>query len=184
VLLFTGRLEEAAPHLRRAAALDPEMASIRYYLGVLYLVKGDYEAAIGELRRVLAFPGAPGNLAYAHPLNGYDERASEVLIEAAPSEEAAAALRRAFDEGGFAGMMRLVLDYQISQSGRPCTNHPDWASVMLAFIGEADRMYECIDEALAAGQVRGLYLKVHPNFDPYRDDPRFTARLRRMGLEE
>jgi hypothetical protein len=42
-------------------------------------------------------------------------------------------------------------------------------------------MYECIDVALAERRALGLYLKAHPNWDPYRDDPRFTALLRRMG---
>ena len=51
-------------------------------------------------------------------------------------------------------------------------------------VSEADQMYECIVETLAQRRYFGLYLKVHPDWDPYRDAPRFTALLRRMGLEE
>ncbi len=45
-------------------------------------------------------------------------------------------------------------------------------------------MYACIEEALAQRGVFGLNLKLSPDWDPYRDAPRFTALLRRMGLEE
>jgi hypothetical protein len=45
-------------------------------------------------------------------------------------------------------------------------------------------MYRCLDEALAERGHLWLHLTVHPSWDPYRDDPRFTALLRRMGLEE
>jgi TolB-like protein/class 3 adenylate cyclase/Flp pilus assembly protein TadD len=183
LLLATGRLEEAAPHLQRAAALDPEMASIRHWLGFLYLVEGNYEAAIGEIRRGLAYPLAPMNLAYAHHLNGDDERAAEARIDAAPSAEVGAAWRTAFAEDGYRGVVRAVLDYRISQSGKPCTDEPGRASVMLALIEEPDRMFECLNEGISVKRPN-LFLKVSPAFDPYRSDPRFTALLRRMNLAD
>ena len=45
-------------------------------------------------------------------------------------------------------------------------------------------MYACIEETLTRRVATGLYLKVAPHWDPYRDGARFTALLRRMGLEE
>jgi hypothetical protein len=54
---------------------------------------------------------------------------------------------------------------------------------MLAFVGEADRMFECLEEGVRLKHP-AFMIKVWPAFDPYRDDPRFTALLRRMGLEE
>jgi hypothetical protein len=142
-----------------------------------------YEASIGEFERDRAWPPALWNLVYAHHLNGNDERASEALIRAAPSPDVGAAWRTAFDEDGYAGMVRATLESQISQSGRPCTILPGRASYLFAIIGEPDRMFECLDEGVRLKRP-SLLIKVHPIYDPYRDDPRFTALLRRMNLAD
>jgi TolB-like protein/cytochrome c-type biogenesis protein CcmH/NrfG len=185
VLLYTGRIEEAATHLQSAVRLDPELAFFRRSLGHLYLVRGDYEAAIDQYQRAvdLAFSDALWPLAYAHHVNGDDGRAAETIIQAAPSLEVAAAWRRAAGEDGYSGMVRAALDYQISQTSRPCTNNPETAAEMLAVIGEPDRMFACLEEGVRLKSPT-FGANVYPTFDPYRDDPRFTALLRRMNLVE
>jgi tetratricopeptide (TPR) repeat protein len=185
LLLFTGRIEESATHLQRAVALDPAAAWTHYALGVLHLFKGDYEAAIGEFEgRSHSVRTGPLSLARAHQLNGDDERASEVLIRVyAPSPEVAAEWETTFAEGGLVAVNRAVLDHQIARTGRPCTLDPEWASFIFAFIGEADRMFACLEEGIRLKRP-AFAVKVAPRFSSYRDDPRFTALLRRMGLEE
>jgi hypothetical protein len=126
---------------------------------------------------------SPRKLAYAHHLSGDDARAAEIVIQTAPSPEVGAAWRRAFDEDGYAGVVRADLERQVAEGGRPCTNEPSYAAFMLAVVGEADRMFECLDEGVQLKRPNNV-IKVWPGFDPYRDDPRFTALLRRMGLEE
>jgi hypothetical protein len=53
-----------------------------------------------------------------------------------------------------------------------------------AMAGDAEEMYRCLDEAVAQGRTFGLWLKVHPNWNPYRSDPRFQDLLRRIGFPE
>ncbi|MHC4505078.1 MAG: adenylate/guanylate cyclase domain-containing protein [Planctomycetota bacterium] len=181
VLLYTGRVEEAAPHLQRAVDLDPELPGFLRSLADLSLVERDYPAAVRRYERALRWPGANETLAYVHHLSGDDERAFEALLPSAPSAEAGARWRTAFDEGGYLGVVRALVEERIAESGRPCTSGPDLASYSLAIIGEADRMFECLEEGLRLKRPAHM-IKVHPAFDPYRDDPRFSALLRRMNL--
>jgi len=70
----------------------------------------------------------------------------------------------------------------ITFAGRPCAPEPALSSHFYALAGDWDRMYACLDEALTQGRTGGLWLKAHPDWDPYRDDPRFQALIRRRGL--
>jgi cellulose synthase operon protein C len=55
--LETGDVRGALPLLRRASALAPESAEIRYHLGQCLARSGDKRAARLELEKALAAPG-------------------------------------------------------------------------------------------------------------------------------
>jgi serine/threonine-protein kinase len=187
VLAETGRLEAALSEVRRSVDLDRLWAPRHVELGGIYLVARQYDAAIESVERALEldpqYLGAGASvLSNAYHWSGNDAAALEAAVHGLPAE-IEDAIRRGYDAGGYEGMVRAAVALNLAQDGNPCTVVPELGAHWYALIGESDQMYECIDEAIAKGFL-SLYLKVHPNWDPYRDDPRFTALLRRMGLEE
>jgi hypothetical protein len=149
------------------------------------VIAGDYDAATEWLERAWELepnlPYVTRMLALAYHLRGDGAAALEAFVRGTPAEHAAAA-RTGHEQSGWPGQVRASLDWRVARSGKPCTDDPILGASDLAQVGETDRMFECLHEAVSR---RGfLDLKVHPSFAPYRDDPRFTALLRRMGLEE
>ena len=53
-----------------------------------------------------------------------------------------------------------------------------------AALGEKDEAFAFLESALQTRESQVIYLKVNPEADPLRDDPRFGALLRRVGLEK
>jgi hypothetical protein len=56
------------------------------------------------------------------------------------------------------------------------------ASLSLAFLGESDRLYACLEEAVARHRTHDI--AVAPAFDAYRTEPRFRELMRRAGSDE
>jgi hypothetical protein len=48
---------------------------------------------------------------------------------------------------------------------------------------EADEGFRWLEKALEARDSRFLYIRLHPAYDGYRDDPRYIDLMRRAGLE-
>jgi serine/threonine-protein kinase len=49
-------------------------------------------------------------------------------------------------------------------------------------LGDSDRMFEHLEKAAENYENAVFYLKVHPVFQPYRNDPRFSALAGQLGL--
>jgi tetratricopeptide (TPR) repeat protein len=188
LLLTLGRVDAAADQARRATELDPLHPQMHLFLGFVHLTAGDYDAAIErlehgvELNPQVAYSAELLSLAYR--MKGMDAEALEAAVRGMPSE-LEGALRGGYEADGWRGMNRAWVEALVAQSGRPCTRVAGYGAGLYARSGEVDRMYTCLEEAVA--QRRGvtmLNLKVGPAWDPYRSDPRFIALLRRVGLGE
>ena len=56
------------------------------------------------------------------------------------------------------------------------------AAVHLA-LGDRERAFDCLEKACAERSLGLTFLKVDPNLDVLRPDPRFTSLLVRVGLK-
>ena len=192
--LFMGRLDQALPYLRRAVQLNSYGGSmfdtpiIKVSLGYALFFAGDFDEAQSEFEATfdlaphIASAGNWVSLALAYRAMELDEAAMEVAVRWSPPE-AEVALREAYKEAGWSGSVRALLDYELSRSNGICTDSLDLGAVYYALLGEADKMFACLDLWPRLGYG---YLAVPQNviWSPYRDDPRFHALLRKWNLED
>jgi serine/threonine-protein kinase len=184
-LTRSGRFADAAHHFEVARSLDPLSPVLAADVAFLELYRRDYEAAIDAALAALALrPGDPGAvhvLASAYDALGRDAEAREATLLTVPPVWRP--LRRvAARVLGPERAVRLELASQVRESGRPCTASPYVASLSLAFLGEDDRLYACLEEAIARHRTHDI--AVAPAFDAYRTEPRFRELMRRAGSDE
>ncbi len=188
-LMCQGRTEEALAWSRRARELDPLGVS-GVSLGWIMFHARHYEDAIRELRSVLAVH--PDN-ATAHWFLGF------VLIDNGQPEEAIPELEKTVSlmdrsPGAIGVLIRAyaragrrtdALRLLAELKERKQASYVPAGAFVNAYLGLGDH-----DQALAwlerAYQEQSnilQFLKVHPFFDPIRDDPRFADLVRRVGLD-
>jgi tetratricopeptide (TPR) repeat protein len=188
LLLAMGSLDEAAVHIDKAAALDPLYGISHRNLAYLALTRRDYDSAVAGFRRgaELGDYAALVELPIALHLAGRDRESLEKWIELSarrfPSGDLEPKLRQAFDRSGIQGATASYLEALVAHFGTPCLATAAYAAKVLALSGERERMFVCLDESIRQRKPEG-FVKVHPIYDPYRDDPRFQAYLRRIGLD-
>jgi len=77
---------------------------------------------------------------------------------------------------------RWKLDYWKERAKQEYVQSWQFAKIYAA-LDEKDQAFEWLDRAYEARESSLRTLKVSPQFDPLRDDPRFQDLLRRMNLE-
>jgi pentatricopeptide repeat protein len=154
-LFFAHRFDEAIHELRTVLAVQPDSASALWYLGFSLIAKGQPEDAIPVLEKAVSITNrSPGVIG--------------VLI-------------RAYAHAGRRKDALRLLD-ELKQ--RRQKGYVPAGAFVNAYAGleDQEQTFAWLEHAYQEQSNILQFLKVHPYFDPLRDDPRFKDLLHRVGL--
>jgi TolB-like protein/Flp pilus assembly protein TadD len=157
-LLDGHRYDEALQQLRTTVEAEPD-----YWLAHLYFAralekKGELSAAIAELKKTTLIEGAPAEvisaLGYAYAVSGNKDEAEKIILQLKEQSE------------------------QSKQFYVPAYG----IATIYAGLGDKERAFAYLEKEYANGAFYLNNLKVDPEVDNLRSDPRFADLLRRVRL--
>jgi DNA-binding winged helix-turn-helix (wHTH) protein/TolB-like protein len=155
-LFSARRYDEALEECRKAIDLHPDFGVAHWYLGRAYLQKGRHREALAELQTAVTLSGG------------------SPLMKGTLGVGYALAGDRAAAEGTLAELTKLRAESYASAL--------DLADIHAA-LGDREQAFRWLDQAAAERSFHLIYLKVWPELDPLRSDPRFKALVLRLGLQ-
>jgi TolB-like protein/DNA-binding winged helix-turn-helix (wHTH) protein len=180
-LTLMGRFDEALATYRRAIELDPFNLLARFSPGWVYGKAHRYDEAIPYLRDVVEVDPtwmlAPYELAHAYARQG-------MYLEAVAEAEKAKCWSDCgwlYAVAGRREEARAILNELIQDSEKRYVD-PGFIAFTYAGLGDRDRALGWLEEGYRRRSQWMIYLKVTPEVDPLRSDPRFQAILRRMNF--
>jgi TolB-like protein/tetratricopeptide (TPR) repeat protein len=190
LLALRSRFEDAIGEAREAVRLDPVSMVAESNLAILYYNAGRYDEALEVCRKALQMEP---NLA-----RPYDDL-GRILLEKQAWPEAIAALEKAvslanrsvrylsglgfgYGVAGRTDLARQILTELTETSKQRYIASSDFALVH-AGLGERDQAIQWLERACEERDSHAPAINVDPRLASLREDPRFRALLKRMGLE-
>ncbi len=190
-LMAMGRMTEAVEQMDLGHALDPLSPTIGFGVGWAQYFLGNYGAAIEQYEKTLAqaseFILAPWFLAPALVQFGEYDRAVEVCESWMPRVRRkswlAALLAYAHAKAGRRNeALRMVRKLEKATDSEGAA--PDHLALVYIGLGDHDKAFLHLDEALAQRVWYLVYLNADPVFEPLRADPRFERLVGEVGLDD
>jgi tetratricopeptide (TPR) repeat protein len=173
-----GRFDEAEAEMKKALELDPISAPVYADYGrVLYLARR-YDEALEKYRKAFEI-SAPFGSMEDHREELYEQMGR--LKDWAASREkrghSDAETREAYRVQGIKGFWTVLYRRAVNTPQRSY-----WHAELFARMGDKDRAFENLEHSISVRDHCMTQLKVNPNLDPLRSDPRFEELLRQMKL--
>jgi TolB-like protein/Tfp pilus assembly protein PilF len=183
-LVLLGRLKEALALQREALALDPVVAARYARLGMNLLFLGRFDEAEHALRHATELePSAtnPRVMLVVLDVLRHDAAAAarDVNVEISSDNWRRYARALAAQIGTDRGAADATLQEFIAHDADPM---PYQIAELYALRGEPDAMFEWLDRAEATRDPGISFLLFDPFTLQYRDDPRYAAIVRKVGL--
>jgi TolB-like protein/Tfp pilus assembly protein PilF len=188
MLTCSGRFDEALAEFHRALEIEPLSLPINWDLSRFFYMSRKYDESLAQHKKTIELD--PG-FARAHRTfselykikgdfpNAVEERARYCDLIAQPEE--AALIRSTFSKEGWPGLTRLVTR---GKSFLKDINNSYIRAKAYLDQGDKDRALAELNELYENRGSSLIWLKVEPQLDPLRDDPRFKDLMRRLNLPE
>jgi tetratricopeptide (TPR) repeat protein len=154
--------DRSIEHLKKLRDLDPNYVRTHDYLAIVYEEKGMFEEALAEKEK-------------SSMLQGKD---MEKIIKVN------SAIRNAIKESGAKGYWQKLLDVSKEQAQKGNTVYPIDIAIFYAKLNERDQAFVWLEKAFEERLSDMVMLKVSPEWDNIRSDPRFTDLIQRVGLPQ
>lgn len=185
----TGHHPEAIAAIERALELNPLAPVVVAEAGYFHYFARRYDRAIEICTEVAALSGSSRSVfgclegAYLgkRDLPSIFELRKTVYEWAGTPADVFDAFTRLYRDEGLRG----VHQWRLSRAERAQKGSTQYSLTMagsLAQLGRLDEALARLDEAIAVSDAGVIYIGVWPELDPLRGDPRFTERLRTVGL--
>ena len=191
VLINMGRVDESMVHAQKAVELDPHSPIVRYEIALNYHFSRRYDLALEQglrdLERDPDFWVHRWGIAYIYShLERHDEAIEagrEAVRMSGESPFSLCALGWILARAGEVEEARQI-DAELEAREQLGIFTPFRRSTIHIGLGDFDRAFELLEEAVEIRDPQAVLVNVWPVFDPIRDDPRLDALMRRMGLED
>jgi TolB-like protein/Flp pilus assembly protein TadD len=182
-LMAQGRLQETLPLRREISAVDP-LQSSAYNTGLIFVGLRRYAEARAMFNKFLeTHPKALRPHTQLATLDVLENNPKGALENAHLEQEGgfrdysiAMALQAGSDESARDAALQAFIDNQ--GKDMPC-----WVAVLYAQRHQPDKMFEWLETAYARRDAALSRLFIFPFLMDYRDDPRFAAFCRKLGIE-
>jgi serine/threonine protein kinase/Tfp pilus assembly protein PilF len=186
LLYDLGRFEEARIAVRRALEIDPlSPVTNQNYAQLLFYERKYDESETLSKKNVELDPNfwyAHWQLFYVYRMKRDYASAVEELAkvqDARGEPDAAKLIRESFAKGDWQGFLR-----KITGERTRLKLYPYFVATFFAELGEKDKAFATLNEAIETKDQHTGQMKVDPYMDPLRDDPRFHEVLKKAGFPE
>jgi TolB-like protein/Tfp pilus assembly protein PilF/predicted Ser/Thr protein kinase len=154
VLYYARRYDEALQELREMLASHPDLEATHFRLARVYSGKGMFAEALAELDRPA--PSRAVRLA----------ETARILAAAGQRDRA----------------VQTLHDLEFVRAHGAERVNPESLAFVYAALGDRNRTFGLLAQAISDRSPNVLWLKVDPRFDPVRDDERFARVLEQLGF--
>jgi eukaryotic-like serine/threonine-protein kinase len=189
-LMVMGRHEEAVGELKRALEIDSLSLIINTKLGVAYYYGRKYDPATDQLRKTMEldprFPLAHLYLGLSYEqLGRFQDAIAEFQkgLQLGENPWFSACLIHAYGRSGRRLEAQKGLE-ELLESAKTKFVSPYFLAIAYSGLGNKDKAFEWLETAYRERADWMTYLKVDPELDSLRSDPRFADLQRRIGLPQ
>jgi tetratricopeptide (TPR) repeat protein len=189
--LLERRHDQALIEMEEAERLDPLDLQLKTQIGYIHHFHHDVDRAIAQFEKVVALEPS---FSFAHYALG------DACTQKGDYGRAFAEFAQAIELGGRTVNHIGVLGYAYGRSGNlerarahleelttlAARGHvsPMWMALVYLGLSDLDGLFRSLDRAFEERDGSLILITAAVEFDPVREDPRFTSLLKRMGLAE